>query len=235
MFKWLRKIFMEESKDTQISNDISAQITETNINNEIKDVVSTDNVVQTIPAVKPIVKKRFQVEIYDKITYGDPPMEQVKLEKVHYDKPVIIEASSKKDLQDFAERLALCKQTFKIVSVLNDVPSQQMQQAKYTIPQNNVNIQHATSQQPIIPKEQIPVVKQKPKFYKIGDIEIKDDNGKIYQKQWLKLTDDEMSNFRIVSNKTNAIVKLNDKSIEMKKWILVETVENNNINLEEYI
>jgi len=49
-------------------------------------------------------------------------MEQIKLEKVHYDNPVIIEASCKKDLQDFAEKLALCKQTFKIVKVLDDAP-----------------------------------------------------------------------------------------------------------------
>lgn len=35
-------------------------------------------------------------------------MEQTHLEKVHYDKPVIIEAASEKDLKDFAEKLAIC-------------------------------------------------------------------------------------------------------------------------------
>jgi hypothetical protein len=69
----------------------------------------------------------------------------------------------------------------------------------------------------------------------MGNIEIKDDNGKIYHKQWLKLTDEEMTNFRVVSNKTNAIVNLKDKSIEMKRWVLVENTEDTTSNLEKEI
>lgn len=65
--------------------------------------------------------------------------------------------------------------------------------------------------------------KAKPKYYKVGDIEIKDDNGKIYQKQWMKLSDSEASNIRVVNDKNNALVNLNGKHIEMKRWILVET------------
>ena len=55
----------------------------------------------------------------------------------------------------------------------------------------------------------------------ITDIEIKDDNGKIYQKQWMKLTNTEASNFRLVSDKNNAIASSNGKHLEMKKWVLV--------------
>ena len=65
--------------------------------------------------------------------------------------------------------------------------------------------------------------KAKSKYYKVGDIEIKDDNGKIYQKQWMKLSDSEASNIRVVNDKNNALVNLNGKHIEMKRWILVET------------
>jgi hypothetical protein len=198
MFKFLRKIFfMEDNKEN--TNTVST---------------TNDNFLENI---QNNVKKRFEVEIYDKITYGEPPMEQIKLERVHYDNPVIIEAASKKDLDEFGEKLSLCKQTFKIVRVLDDV-----------LPNKN-NIEQQKNQQIASNKQEQDnlktdnVEKQKPKFYKIGNIEIKDDNGKIYQKQWLRLTDDEMSNFRIINNKNNAIVKLNDKSIEMKKWVLVET------------
>ena len=56
----------------------------------------------------PPAKKRFEVDIYNKIVSGEGPMEQTHLEKVHYDKPVIIEATSEKDLKDFAEKLAIC-------------------------------------------------------------------------------------------------------------------------------
>lgn len=59
----------------------------------------------------------------------------------------------------------------------------------------------------------------KPRFYKIGGIDIKDDNGVIYQKQWMRLTDEEVTNLRVVNDKNNAIVSLAGKHIEMKKWV----------------
>lgn len=62
----------------------------------------------------------------------------------------------------------------------------------------------------------------KPKFYNIGGIEIKNDNGAIYQKQWVRLSNEEASNFRIVNDKNNMIVNLTGKHIEARKWILVE-------------
>ena len=65
-------------------------------------------------------------------------------------------------------------------------------------------------------------IKQPPKYFKVGDIELKEDNGKMYQKQFIALTDVEASNIRVVDNKTNRILNLNGKRIEMKKWILVE-------------
>lgn len=169
-------------------------------------------------------KKRFEVEIYDKITYGEPPMEQIKLEKVNFEKPVIIEASCKQDLQDFAEKLALCKQTFKIVRVLDDAPMQRQPQAPAA--------QYAQPQQVAYAQPALQAPLQKPKYYKVGDVEIKDDNGKIYQKQWLRLTEAEASNFRIINDKNNSIFNLKDRHIEMKKWVLVNSTDED-IDLEE--
>lgn len=166
-------------------------------------------------------KKRFEVEIYDQVTYGEPPMEQIKLEKVNFDQPVIIEASCKKDLQDFAEKLSLCKQTFKIVRVLDDVKPPQAPAAQHAA---------STTQQMAQPAPQAPL--QKPKYYKVGDVELKDDNGKIYQKQWLRLTEAEASNFRIINDKNNSIFNLKDRHIEMKKWVLVNSTDEE-IDLEE--
>lgn len=65
--------------------------------------------------------------------------------------------------------------------------------------------------------------KTAPKYYKIGDVEIKIDNGVSYQKQFVRLTDTEAANIRVVDDKTNKVVNLNNKHIEMKRWIRVET------------
>lgn len=221
MFKWLRKIFM--MSDNIEKNEVS-NIEVTNDTNNV-DSIKPNNVP---------TKKRFEVEIYDKISVGDPPYDKTQLQKVFYEKPVIIEAASKKELDDFGAQLALCNQVFKIVRVLDDVPQAKPTQniAPQQTQPNNIqnNIQNNTKQQ----VEQT-VEKRKPKFYKIGNIEIKDDNGKIYQKQWLKLTDEEMSNFRIVNNKNNAVVNLKDKSIEMKRWVLVENTDDTTSSLEKEI
>ena len=207
---------MDKDKAEKTNNNVDA----TKVDNVVAEALPDANPSATNNAqvaqqtqVKAPVKKRFQVDIFDQITYGEPPMEQIKLEKVHYDNPVIIEATCKKDLQDFAEKLALCKQTFKIVKVLDDVPMQQ------------TAVQHTPQIQQNVQQPQVAQVRQKPKYYKVGDIELKDDNGKIYQKQWLRLTDAEASNFRIINDKTNSIFNLKDRHIEMKKWVQVDSTD----------
>lgn len=73
-----------------------------------------------------------------------------------------------------------------------------------------------------------------PQYYKIGDVEIKIDNGVSYQKQFVRLTDTEAANIRVVDDKTNKVVNLNNKRIEMKRWIRVETSnEDETASLEE--
>ena len=94
--------------------------------------------------------------------------------------------------------------------------------------------QQVAIQQPILQAAPQPIQARKPKYYKVGDIEIKDDNGKIYQKQWMKLTNTEASNFRLVSDKNNAIASMNGKHLEMKKWVLVQnSEEDESTQLEE--
>ena len=189
-------------------------------------------------------KKKFEVEIYDKVSVGEPPYDRIELQKVMMEKPVIIEASSKKDLDEFGEKLELCQQTFKIIRVIEEQPVSK-QNVSITKPQQNIPLTNNTvNVQPIVNsnikerKVEIcsePIIKKsKPRFFKVGDIELKDDNGKIYQKQWIRLTDIEASNLRIINDKTNAIFNLNGKHIEMKKWILVDSTdeEQNDISFE---
>lgn len=66
------------------------------------------------------------------------------------------------------------------------------------------------------------VEKSKPKFYRIGGIDIKNDNGVIYQKQWMRISDEEANNFRIVNDKNNMVVNLVGKHLEARRWVLVE-------------
>ena len=80
-----------------------------------------------------------------------------------------------------------------------------------------------------------PMPKSAPKYYKLGDIEIKEHCGKIYQKQWIKLNVDEASNIRIINTKTNKVVPIEGKHVEVKRWILVEdsNSENNELQLKD--
>ena len=174
-------------------------------------------------AQQPQAKKRkFEIEIYDEIQVGEN-IDNIQLQKVVMERPVIIEAGSKKELDDIAAKFKLCKQRMKIVRVLDDdgnaVPlkqafAQQAQaptQVQQQVPQVQTVVQQAS------------VIKQKPRFYSVGGIEIKDDNGKIYQKQWMKLSEKEAQNFRLVNDANNKIASMNGKHLEMKRWVAVET------------
>ena len=167
-------------------------------------------------------KRKFEIEVYDEIQVGEN-IDNIQLQKVVMERPVIIEAGSKKELDDIAAKFKLCKQRMKIVRVLDDdgnaVPlkqafAQQAQaptQVQQQVPQVQTVVQQAS------------VIKQKPRFYSVGGIEIKDDNGKIYQKQWMKLSEKEAQNFRLVNDTNNKIASMNGKHLEMKRWVAVET------------
>lgn len=42
-----------------------------------------------------------------------------------------------------------------------------------------------------------------------------------------------MANFRIVNSKTNALVSMKDRHLEMKKWVLAETTDDASASIEE--
>ena len=129
-------------------------------------------------------KRKFEIEVYDEIQVGEN-IDNIQLQKVVMERPVIIEAGSKKELDDIAAKFKLCKQRMKIVRVLDDdgncVP---LKQAFAQQEQAPTQVQQQVTQAVV---QQVSVIKQKPRFYSVGGIEIKDDNGKIYQKQWMKL------------------------------------------------
>lgn len=85
----------------------------------------------------------------------------------------------------------------------------------------------APTAQPRIPGTTpvMPVAKAKPKMVTIGDMQLKYDGDKVYQKQWIKLNAAESRNFRIVSDSNNKLVQMTGKHIEALKWVLVEETE----------
>ena len=165
-------------------------------------------------------KRKFEIEVYDEIQVGEN-IDNIQLQKVVMERPVIIEAGSKKELDDIAAKFKLCKQRMKIVRVLDDngnsVP---LKQAFAQQEQAPTQVQQQVTQAVV---QQASVIKQKPRFYSVGGIEIKDDNGKIYQKQWMKLSEKEAQNFRLVNDANNKIASMNGKHLEMKRWVAVET------------
>ena len=165
-------------------------------------------------------KRKFEIEVYDEIQVGEN-INNIQLQKVVMEHPVIIEAGSKKELDDIAAKFKLCKQRMKIVRVLdNDGNSIQFKQAFAQQEQAPTQVQQQVTQAVV---QQASVIKQKPRFYSVGGIEIKDDNGKIYQKQWMKLSEKEAQNFRLVNDANNKIASMNGKHLEMKRWVAVET------------
>lgn len=92
---------------------------------------------------------------------------------------------------------------------------------------NDSNMELVSQNKPnIVINKTAPVQKQvintKPKIVTIGDIQIKYDGDKIYQRQWVKLSSIEANQFRIVNSSSNKIISMNGKHIEAKRWVLVE-------------
>lgn len=198
--------------------------------------MQTQQPIMAVP--KPLVRK-FELEVFEEDLDTASGWK-----KVRYDKPLIVEVTSPKELQDKLALYKDCGQMAKVVREIDPPTKQQIavaqQQATLAVQQQmqapiaQAATQQVAIQQSILQAAPQPIQARKPKYYKVGDIEIKDDNGKIYQKQWMKLTDAEASNFRLVSDKNNAIASMNGKHLEMKKWVLVQnSEEDESTQLEE--
>ena len=77
-------------------------------------------------------------------------------------------------------------------------------------------------QQAVNQSQQAPQPKAQPTFFKIGSIECKMENGKVYQKQWMRVSETEMANYRLISDKNNKIMPMTGKHLEVLRWALSE-------------
>ena len=167
--------------------------------------------------------KKFDIIIHDQ----DPQVKSVK-------ESGVIAAS----VQDLISTYKMCGQNVEIVREYEDEESrnygkmdpsveEQLKQAieskggKLNVQQNQYPKIPVCKNEPIV-NVQMNIPQSVPKFFKVGNIECKIENGKVYQKQWMRLSDTEMNNYRIVSDKHNKISTLKDKHIAMLKWVISE-------------
>lgn len=180
----------------------------------------------------PIIHK-FEIALYEEITNDNGDV--IGQRQVQSPEPIIVEAASPQELNAKLKTYSALGQKVKVLREIDPPKIEQNTQTPKVNAQQNKPVQIIEDKK-IEVRQHVhqPVIEKRPiKFYRVGDIEIKDDNGKIYQKQWMKLSDIEASNLRVINDKNNAIVNLAGKHIEMKKWILVETIEDDTASLED--
>lgn len=61
--------------------------------------------------------------------------------------------------------------------------------------------------------------KEPPKFFEIGGVKCKLEDGKMFQEQWVRV---DAAKYRLVADTTNKLVSMNGKHLEMLKWIQIE-------------
>ena len=93
--------------------------------------------------------------------------------------------------------------------------------------------QHPTTQQRVSPQapqqaqgsQQISTPAKEvsePRYFNVGGMECKMENGKLYQKHWVTVNETEMANYRLISDKNNRILPMTGKHLEVLKWVIVE-------------
>ena len=180
--------------------------------------------------------REFELEVFD-MTIDDRTGKQIP-QRVSYSQPIIVKAFSKAELNGKLQLYRSCDQ---IARVVREIPGKlaplSEQKAQQPVPPSAqaglpfpVQPNQTTKSAPQAPLQAVPV---QPQYFKIGDIEIKIENGQSYQKQFVALTEAEAKNIRIVDDKTNRVINLNGKHIEMKKWIQVQSTSTDELSALE--
>lgn len=218
--KWLKKVFKmdgETKKEEKKSTDFAGKMpVPTSLIDEQR---------------KNKVMRQFELQVFDEDLKDDGTTE---LKPVKMERATIVEASTPEELKMILGQYRLCGQVAKIVREINPPPQaavspQALQPTASPLP----NAQYQAAMFPeVSSRNDGPqmVAKTKPKVVTIGDMQVKYDGDKIYQKQWVKLNANEASNFRVVSDSTNKIVNLAGKHLEARRWIQVKETSEDNVD-----
>lgn len=232
IWKWLKtrilKMADSEAKDSKVDETTKQQDKGASLPNNGKpkipmSLIDQQRMTQT--------RRKFELEVFDEDLKDDG---SVELKPVKYERAIIVEAATPQDLKGILNQYRMCGQIAKVVREIDPPPppppgsiqqaasSQQQAQANGHPSFQAPGSQYASA--PVVPQMpvQAAILKPKPKIITIGDMQVKYDGDKVYQKQWVKLNANEAANFRVVNDASNKIVSLNGKHIEAKKWVLVE-------------
>ena len=138
----------------------------------------------------------------------DPPTES-DIKKFAIEQGLITENNSVNENSDVSENINIQANNQISNNITNNTEIQKQNINSY---QNKNNIQNIQTKKEF----------SKPRIVTIGDIQIKYENDKVYQRQWVKLSSIEANQFRIINSATNKIVPMNGKHIEAKRWVLIE-------------
>ena len=177
--------------------------------------------------------RKFELQVFNEDLQDDGTI-QLKPEKS--ERAIIIEVATPEELKMALQQYRMCGQVAKIVREI-DPPPASLQQ----LPTNNAveNAQCQPSFPSISARSDSPSLvtaapqlkpKPKPKIVTIGDMQVKYDGDKVYQRQWVKLNAAEAANFRVVNDSSNKIVSMSGKHIEAKRWVRVEESSEENVD-----
>jgi len=186
------------------------------------------------PMARPKRKHKLEIQIFD-IDYEDAdknngmPMKRPVRNDLDGGKPTVIEVADKAEFMMIKSQYELCGQTIEVIREIDPFKDGEPEAPKPVMPATQpaaVQQMQPMPQQMVVQQTvQQPIQKMKPKIVTIGDISVKYDGDKVYQKQWVRLTSQEAKNFRVVSDSNNKIVSMNDKHLEAQRWVMIEDAE----------
>jgi hypothetical protein len=182
--------------------------------------------VDDVAPVAPKRKHKLEIQIFD-IDYEDAdknngmPFKRPVRNDIDGGTPPIIEVADREEFLSLKRQYEMCGQT---IEVIREIDPFDDSSSETSAPAKAASPRHASSSSPACsrPIAQASVQRSKPKIITIGDISVKYDGDKVYQKQWVKLTSQEAKNFRVVSDNNNKIINMNDKHLEAQRWVMIE-------------
>ena len=169
------------------------------------------------------IMRQFELQVFDEDLNDDGT---TRLKPVKMERAIIVEASTPEELKTILAQYRLCGQVAKIVREINPPPhpiSEPTPQAQLPAPQCQSQIMPAASASSSnLPTAPVAAPKLKPKIVTIGDMQVKYDGDKVYQKQWVKLNANEAKQIRVVNDSSNKLINLTGKHIEVLRWTLIE-------------
>ena len=223
--KWLKKVFRMANKDDNEKSNVVEQA-------KMPVLPNGDPLPPSLidERKRNTRLRKFELQIFNEDLQDDGTV-QLKPEKS--ERATIVEVASPEELKMVLQQYRMCGQVAKIVREI-DPPPPPSQNSQTTLP--NTQYQPVAFQSVSTRNDgpQMAVAqaspKTKPKIVTIGDMQVKYDGDKVYQRQWVKLNATEAANFRVVHDSSNKIMPMTGKHIEAKRWVRVEETSEDNVD-----